>query len=103
MLSRIGIILVVLYFALFAGAFQVVAIEYPLPYPGMLPNNPAYFFKVARDDVTSWFIFDPVTKAFYQLFLADKRLATGKSLMDTGDTKLGETTFNIAEDYYVNA
>ncbi len=77
MLSKIAIILVVFYFAAFLFVSQARAIEYPLPNPGILPDSPVYFLKVARDQTILWFIKDPLQKAFYLLFLSDKRLAAG--------------------------
>lgn len=78
-------------------------VEYGLPYPGLLPDSPFYIFKVLRDRVTLAVIRDPVKKAFYSLFLADKRLAAGEVLINSGKVALGVTTLVQAEGYYTRA
>lgn len=103
MLSRIGIILVIFYFALFGLAFQVVGVDYPLPYPGMLPDNPLYFLKVVRDRAVTLVIRDPVKKGFYLLLLSDKRVAAGKMLLEKGKEGVGATTMIKAQDYFDQA
>lgn len=68
-------------------------IEYPLPYPGsILPDNPFYFLKVIRDNITIFFLRDPLQRSFYFLFLADKRLASAQSLLDKNKSSLAATT-----------
>lgn len=78
-------------------------IEYSLPYPGLLPDSPLYIFKVLRDRVTLAVIRDPVKKAFYNLFLADKRLAAAEVLINSGKVGLGVTTVVQVEGYYARA
>ena len=110
-LSRIGIILLVFYFALFAwsrqvGAVEVVAaseVEYQLPYPGMLPDNPLYFLKVARDQIVGALLTDQAQKSFYFLLLADKRLGAGAALMESGKADLAAATFLKGEEYFALA
>ncbi|HSW97310.1 MAG TPA: hypothetical protein VLF89_05800, partial [Candidatus Saccharimonadales bacterium] len=34
-------------------------IQYDLPYPGLLPDNPLYSLKVLRDKIVEFFISDP--------------------------------------------
>lgn len=100
MLSKIGIMLVVFYFALFGAAFQVGAASYNFPYPGMLPDNPLYLLKVARDNIVSQLVRDPTTKAFYFLLLSDKRVAAGSMLMKNKKPTVAKATFIKATDYY---
>jgi len=78
-------------------------VEYNLPYPGVLPDSPLYVLKVARDNVVSFFIRDPKQKAFYLLFLSDKRLAAGEILVKNNKTDLGITTVKISQEYYTKA
>lgn len=75
-------------------------VEYNLPYPGLLPDSPLYFLKVARDNITVFFLRDEKQKAFYYLFLSDKRLAAGEVLFNTGQKKLGGVTVLKAQEYY---
>lgn len=49
-------------------------IQYDLPYPGLLPDNPIYGLKVLRDKIVEFFISDPAKKADYELLQADKRI-----------------------------
>jgi hypothetical protein len=49
-------------------------IQYDLPYPGLLPDNPLYVLKVFRDNIVSFFISSPSKKADYDLLQADKRM-----------------------------
>ncbi len=79
------------------------SIDYALPYPGMLPDSPFYFLKVARDRIMLWIIRDPIQRSFYGLLLADKRLAAGQVLINTGKTSLGVTTVSEAEVYFRQA
>ena len=78
-------------------------VEYNLPYPGVLPDSPLYVLKVALDNVVSFFIRDPKQKAFYLLFLSDKRLAAGEILVKNNKTDLGITTVKISQEYYTKA
>ena len=103
MLSRTGIILVIFYFALFFFVGQVAAVEYSLPYPGILPDSPVYFLKVIRDQVVTFFITNPGQRSFYLVFLSDKRLAAGEALARKGNRDLAATTFLRSEDYFKQA
>jgi len=52
-----------------------------LPYPGILPTNPFYFFKPIRDQILIWVTINPQDKAKLLLFLSQKRLATATALL----------------------
>jgi len=85
----IGLIVIVIYVGSVFWGGQVIAtessvtgkIEYSLPYPGILPDSPVYFLKVARDQTMLWLARTPQQRAFYLLLLADKRLAAGEILI----------------------
>ncbi len=104
------VILILLSFATLTFVRQVVALEpveaaatgvdYALPYPGMLPDNPLYFLKVARDQALGYFITDPTQKSFYFLLLSDKRLGAGAVLVKLGKQDLGKTTLSKGEQYF---
>jgi hypothetical protein len=49
-------------------------VDYQLPYPGMLPDNPLYFLKQFRDDVTAFFLSKPIDKADFYLLQSDKNV-----------------------------
>lgn len=78
-------------------------VDYVLPYPGILPDNPAYFLKVFRDKIMSWVLFNSSERAFYFLLLSDKRLAAGQVLVNTGKVDLGVVTFASSQDYFRQA
>jgi len=87
------IILIIVFFAL---AFQSVSaqevsvsgvptptpISYALPYPGILPGNPLYFFKTIRDVIAGFLITGPLKKAEFDLLQTDKYLAISQALFD---------------------
>ncbi len=86
-------------------AFAQVASEsarnnYQLPYPGLLPDNPLYFLKAARDRIIEFLISDPLKKAEFDLLSADKRLAVGLALFDKKKYELSETTISKGENYF---
>ena len=80
-------------------------IDYPLPYPGILPDNPLYFMKALRDKVVSFFISDPLKKAEFDLLMADVRLNAAQYLFVKGEGKysLAETTISKGENYFYNS
>lgn len=80
-------------------------IEYQLPYPGLLPDSPLYFLKVARDRIVSFLIFDPLKKAEFDLLTADKRLGAGLSLVNKKQEKddLAVSTISKGENYFEEA
>lgn len=80
-------------------------VEYPLPYPGLLPDSPLYFIKAARDSIISFLISDPNKKAEFNLLQADKHLQAGIALLSKGDAKrqLALETFTKGEGYFAKA
>jgi len=97
------LIFVFLLLLLFPTAvFAKQAVDYTLPYPGILPDNPLYTLKVVRDQVIGLLISDPLKKAEYDLLQADKRLASGVSLVKEGNAKynLAVTTISKGENYF---
>lgn len=91
------------------GADQTVTetlpakIDYELPYPGMLPDNPLYFLKQVRDWILDKLIMDPVKKAEFYILQADKRIAMGITLDSGGNAVLGEQIISKGEKYMNNA
>ncbi len=59
-------------------------VEYVLPYPGMLPDNPLYVLKNFRDRIIEFLISNPVNKAEFYILQADKKLSMGISLAEMG-------------------
>lgn len=80
-------------------------VNYALPYPGLLPDNPLYFLKTIRDAITRFFISDPFEKAEYDLLQADKNLNTGYYLFfkNSGKDKMVSSVIVKAEKSFENA
>src|SRR5580692_5886046 len=56
-------------------------VDYQLPYPGLLPDNPLYFLKMIRDNLTAFFIGKPLDKAQFDLLQSDKDVQSGYLLV----------------------
>ncbi len=78
-------------------------INYELPYPGLLPDNPLYFLRAIRDRAVSFLISDPKKKAEFNLLQADKRLNAGIYLFDKRKVDLSISTVSKAENYFEEA
>ena len=79
-----------------AKSVQLDSILYPLPFPGILPNHPLYFFKVLRDTLIEKMITSDVKKAEFYILQADKRLQMSLELSGDENTSLREATRNEA-------
>ncbi len=78
-------------------------IDYQLPYPGILADNPLYNLKTLRDKLVSFLISDPVKKAEFDLLQADKRLSVAIALFEKGKYELAESTISKGENYFEDA
>lgn len=85
------------------SGFQIEKVQYDLPYPGILPDNPLYFLKAIRDNVFGFFISDPLKIADFDLLQADKRLGSAKALFDKGNIPLSITTLSKSGNYFEKA
>jgi len=83
----------------------VQVIDYPLPYPGILPNNPLYPIKMIRDKIVLLIIVDPYKKAKFNLLQSDKRIQAAIFLVkeDKKNGKLAVTTIEKGENYFHDA
>lgn len=79
---------------------DTAAVDYSLPYPGILPDHPLYFLKVLRDRILDKLIRDPQRKVEYYLLMADKRLNMGIYLENKEKPQLAETTVSKGEKYF---
>lgn len=81
---------------------QSATVDYTLPYPGILPDSPLYFFKTLRDKIVSFLVTDPQKQAEFDLLQADKRLVAGRYLFTENHPKydLGYETISKAENYF---
>lgn len=75
------------------------SIEYALPFPGMLPNNPLYFIKSFRDMLIEKLISSDVKKAEFYILQADKRLQMSVALSSGDNKQMAETMRSDAFTY----
>lgn len=74
-------------------------VDYTLPYPGLLPDNPLYALKAIRDKVIEFLISDPVKKADFYLLSSDKRVNTGYYLIIKGKDDMGVLYISKSNNY----
>lgn len=78
-------------------------IEYTLPYPGILPDNPLHFLKAVRDRIVLFLIQDSIKKAEFNLLTSDKRVYAARLLADRGKDDLAMTTLSKSNNYFHQA
>ncbi|OGH10737.1 MAG: hypothetical protein A3B38_03455 [Candidatus Levybacteria bacterium RIFCSPLOWO2_01_FULL_36_13] len=78
-------------------------VEYELPYPGLLPDNPLYYLKAIRDNILKFLIRDPMKKAEFDLLQSDKRLGASYALLKKGNYDLCITTLSKSGNYFDDA
>ncbi len=61
-----------------------------LPDPGILPDHPLYFLKNWGESIGTFFTFGDINEAERYLFLAERRIAEAKSLIDKGKPEITE-------------
>ncbi len=86
-----------------SSSIQNEKINYELPYPGILPDNPLYIFKVARDKLISFLITDSLKKAEFDLLASDKRLNAGLFLVKNNKDALAISTIAKSNNYFHEA
>lgn len=81
------------------------SVDYQLAYPGLLPDNPLYFLKVIRDNLTSFFVSKPLDKASFDLLQSDKDVEASYLLVTQrqGKGDLALRTFAQSQDYFADA
>jgi hypothetical protein len=78
--------------------------NYDLTYPGILPDNPLYFFKMAKDNLLSFFIGKPLEKTSFILMQSDKQISASKLLINQHkDPSLSHETTVNAQKYFDTA
>lgn len=78
-------------------------VNYELPYPGMLPDNPFYFLKVLRDGIVKLLINEEMTMARFSLENAEKRMYAGKLLLRKDKDKIAVETISKSNNYLDDA
>lgn len=70
-----------------------LSVIYVLPFPGILPTHPLYWFKTLRDSIIELLITDPVNKAEFYVLQADKKLNMGATLAGMGKSDEARRAF----------
>lgn len=78
-------------------------VDYELTYPGMLPDHPLYILKVIRDAVVKMLINDNMKRARFSLLSAEKRIYSGKMLVEKGKDGLAIETISKGNNYMNDA
>ncbi len=73
-------------------------VVYELPYAGITPENPLYFFKQLRDQINEFLIRDLVKKADFLLISSDKRAHIAIILAQKGKTRQSVEVLADAEE-----
>ncbi|MDO8659056.1 MAG: DUF5667 domain-containing protein [Candidatus Parcubacteria bacterium] len=79
---------------------KVLAVDYSLAWPGILPDNRLYKLKVLRNKIIYKMIINPVKKVEFDLLMADKTIYASKLLMEKGKVDLSKETALKGENYY---
>ncbi len=79
------------------------AIDYYLPYPGILPDHFLWPVKVIRDRLWFFVVRDSAKKADILLLFADKRVGMARELIRGGKPEIGVSTATKAEKYLEEA
>lgn len=79
---------------------KVLALEYQLAWPGILPDNKLYKLKVLRNKIIYRMIINPVNKVTFDLLMADKTIYASKLLVNKGEIVLAKDAALKGENYY---
>lgn len=78
-------------------------VVYEMPYPGLLPDHPLYFLKIARDRVLEFMTRNDLKKAELHLLLSDKRVKTAEMVAKEGKITTAVDTLSKGEKYFLKA
>lgn len=78
-------------------------VNYELPYPGILPDNPFYFLKALRDNIIKMLINDDLKRTKFSLLNAEKRMFAAMLLIEKNKDELAVDTISKSNNYLINA
>lgn len=78
-------------------------IDYPLPYPGILPGRPLYIVKAIRDKFWEITTMNAVRKTEFFLLQADKNISAALYLNSLGDRDRAIKSFIKGQNYIEKA
>lgn len=99
-IKAIALFLVWFYFIVGVAIASNNKVNYPLPWPGILPDNKLYKLKVLRNKIIERMIVSPVKKVEFDLLMADKTIHASKLLIEKGEINLAKDTALKGENYY---
>ena len=99
-MKKIFVIITLIFYFIFAKNIFANTVEYPLAWPGILPDNKLYKLKVLRNKIIYRMIINPVKKVEFDLLMADKTIYASKLLVDKGEIILAKDTALKGENYY---
>ena len=74
--------------------------SYDMTHPGLLPDHPLYFLKVARDNVMGFFKGEPLDRASFALLQADKHMAASQVMLSQKqNSELAYISLETSQDY----
>lgn len=73
-------------------------VDYDLPFSGMLPDNPFYIIKKARDHMYIFFTRDHIKKSELLLKVSDKKISMAEQLAEKGKWDLVVETLQDSQD-----
>lgn len=80
--------------------FESKKVDYALPYPGLLPDNPLYAIKKIRDTVLIFFSRNNVRKVELYFLFSDKKIYMASELAKKGKWNLvSQTTTEAQSDF----
>src|SRR5258708_118877 len=91
---------ILIIYSLFLQGTAASTINYPLPWPGILPDNRLYKLKVLRNKIIEKLIIGHEKKVEFDLLMADKTIYASKLLIDKGEIDLAKETALKGENYY---
>jgi hypothetical protein len=79
------------------------AVEYILPYPGILPDHPLFTLKMLRDWIIERLITDPLRKSEFYILQSDKRMAMAIAFMEKSKPEGAVATTVDAQSFMAKA
>lgn len=80
------------------------SVSYEMAHPGLLPDHPLYFLKVARDNMMGFFKGKPEEKAAFALQQADKHMvASHMLLVQKHNPEMAYTSLQQSQNYLEEA
>ena len=82
-----------------SAEFEMEQVQYELPYPGMLPDNPLYFLKTFRDAIVKFLISDSLKEAEFNILTSNKRAYAALLLSEKDKHELTLETMSKSNNY----